>query len=144
MTDNDDNKMDTTTTPTTTEADDGGPWVDVTEAQDGGIMKKVLVPAPDGAEGPPPAGYEVSAHYTGTLEADGSKFDSSVDRGQAFKFPIGEGKVIKGWDQGFATMKVGEKAILKISPDYGYGATGTLLLVLGLFLASPKAVVIGR
>ena len=58
-----------------------------------------------------------SAHYTGTLKSDGSKFDSSVDRGQPFKFTIGQGMVIKGWDEGFASMKVGEKAVLEISPE---------------------------
>jgi FKBP-type peptidyl-prolyl cis-trans isomerase len=61
----------------------------------------------------------------GTLESDGSKFDSSRDRGKAFKFTIGQGMVIKGWDQGFASMKVGEQAILKIRSDYGYGDGGS-------------------
>jgi len=77
------------------------------------------------ASGPPPSGYEVQAHYTGTLEKDGSKFDSSRDRGQPFKFTIGKGQVIKGWDEGFGSMKVGEKSILKINSDYGYGDTGS-------------------
>ena len=70
--------------------------IDVTTAQDGGIMKRIIKAAPEGAKGPPPAGYEVTAHYTGTLESDGSKFDSSVDRGAPFKFTIGEGQVIQG------------------------------------------------
>ena len=61
----------------------------------------------------------------GTLAKDGSKFDSSRDRGQPFKFTIGQGMVIKGWDEGFASMKIGEKAILKIRSDYGYGDTGS-------------------
>lgn len=61
---------------------------------------------------------------TGTLE-DGTKFDSSVDRGQPFKFKIGAGQVIKGWDEGFASMKVGEKALLVIRSDYGYGDAGS-------------------
>jgi FK506-binding protein 4/5 len=60
----------------------------------------------------PITGMEVTAHYTGTLD-DGTKFDSSRDRGKEFKFTIGKGQVIKGWDQGFATMKKGEKAILR-------------------------------
>ena len=100
-------------------------WIDVSVAQDGGVKKKILTPAPEDAIGPPPSGYEVTAHYTGTLKSDGSKFDSSVDRGKPFKFTIGQGQVIKGWDEGFGSMKVGEKAILEISPEYGYGAGGS-------------------
>ena len=99
-------------------------YIDVTEAQDGGIMKKILQEAPEGAKGPPPNGWEVTAHYTGTLE-DGTKFDSSHDRNKPFVFTIGKGQVIGGWDQGFASMKVGEKAILKIKSEYGYGDMGS-------------------
>lgn len=99
--------------------------IDVSVAQDGGIMKRIILSAPEGAKGPPPEGWEVTAHYTGTLASDGSKFDSSVDRGKPFKFTIGQGQVIKGWDEGFASMKVGEKAMLTISPDYGYGSSGS-------------------
>ena len=76
---------------------------------DGGILKKIIQ---EGTGNCPNSGDEIRAHYTGTLE-DGTKFDSSVDRGQEFKFKIGKGSVIKGWDVGFATMKTGEKAILK-------------------------------
>lgn len=61
----------------------------------------------------------------GTLESDGSQFDSSRDRGQPFKFTIGTGQVIRGWDEGFASMKVGEKAKLVIRSDYGYGDSGS-------------------
>jgi FKBP-type peptidyl-prolyl cis-trans isomerase len=75
--------------------------IDVSAAQDGGIMKRVIQAAPEGAKGPPPNGYQVIAHYTGTLESDGSKFDSSVDRGQPFKFIIGQGQVIKGKLSGY-------------------------------------------
>ena len=74
-----------------------------------------------GAAGPPPNGCVVTAHYTGTLESDGSKFDSSRDRGKPFEFTIGASQVIRGWDEGFASMKVGEKAKLAIRADYGYG-----------------------
>lgn len=62
---------------------------------------------------------------TGTLVSDGSKFDSSRDRGTTFKFTIGQGMVIKAWDEGFASMKVGEHAILKARHDYAYGASGS-------------------
>lgn len=62
-------------------------------------------------------------HYTGTL-TDGSKFDSSRDRGQPFQFQIGVGQVIKGWDEGVIQMSVGQRATLKISSDFGYGARG--------------------
>lgn len=100
-------------------------WIDVSEAQDGGVKKKIVKAASDDAKGPPPSGYVVTAHYTGTLKSDGSKFDSSVDRGKPFTFTIGEGQVIKGWDEGFASMKVGEKATLEIQPSYGYGESGS-------------------
>jgi FKBP-type peptidyl-prolyl cis-trans isomerase len=69
----------------------------------------------------PSPGRTVIVHYTGRLE-DGTKFDSSVDRGQPFNFTIGVGKVIKGWDEGLMTMKVGGKRKLIIPPDLGYGA----------------------
>ena len=78
----------------------------------------------EGAGETPNDGDEVSAHYTGTL-LDGTKFDSSVDRGTPFKFTLGQGRVIKGWDQGFATMKKGEKAVLTCAPEYAYGANGS-------------------
>jgi len=100
-------------------------WIDVSVAQDGGVQKKIIKVAPEGSSGPPPDGNEVEAHYTGTLSSDGSKFDSSRDRGKTFKFTIGQGMVIKGWDEGFASMKVGEQAVLKVRSDYGYGDSGS-------------------
>jgi len=69
-------------------------------------------------------GDRVTVHYVGTL-TDGKKFDSSRDRGQGFKFTLGKGEVIKGWDQGVAGMKVGGKRKLRIPPDLGYGDKGS-------------------
>lgn len=71
----------------------------------------------------PVAGKRVKVHYTGTLP-NGIKFDSSVDRNQPFEFVIGKGQVIKGWDEGVMTMKVGGKRKLIIPPQLGYGAKG--------------------
>ncbi|MBX9925985.1 MAG: FKBP-type peptidyl-prolyl cis-trans isomerase [Hyphomicrobiaceae bacterium] len=75
----------------------------------------------------PKTGQTCVMHYTGWLYVNGEKgkkFDSSVDRGQPFEFPIGTGRVIKGWDEGVATMKVGGKRTLIIPADLGYGARG--------------------
>jgi len=71
----------------------------------------------------PQTGQTVEVNYTGWL-ADGTKFDSSLDRGQTFSFVIGTGKVIKGWDEGVASMKVGGQRRLIIPPALGYGANG--------------------
>ena len=75
----------------------------------------------------PKTGQICVMHYTGWLYQNGqkgAKFDSSVDRGQPFEFPIGTGRVIKGWDEGVATMKVGGRRTLIIPADLGYGARG--------------------
>ena len=75
----------------------------------------------------PTAGQNVSVHYTGWLDQGGQKgkkFDSSRDRGQPFSFPLGQGQVIQGWDEGVASMKVGGKRTLVIPAALGYGARG--------------------
>eukprot|EP01105_Mastigella_eilhardi_P000365 TRINITY_DN1045_c0_g1_i1.p2 TRINITY_DN1045_c0_g1~~TRINITY_DN1045_c0_g1_i1.p2 ORF type:complete len:150 (-),score=48.07 TRINITY_DN1045_c0_g1_i1:48-476(-) len=68
-------------------------------------------------------GDTLKMHYTGTLKSDGTQFDSSINRGP-FKFQLGAGRVIKGWDQGLTGMCVGEKRQLVIPPHLGYGARG--------------------
>ncbi len=80
----------------------------------------------DLAEGEGPeakAGQQVKVHYTGWL-TDGSKFDSSLDRNAPFSFPLGGGRVIRGWDEGVQGMRVGGKRRLTIPPQLGYGAAG--------------------
>jgi peptidylprolyl isomerase len=75
----------------------------------------------------PASGQTCVMHYTGWLwvnGAKGNKFDSSVDRGRPFEFPIDKGRVIKGWDEGVATMKIGGKRTLLIPPQLGYGDRG--------------------
>jgi peptidylprolyl isomerase len=81
-----------------------------------------------GAGATPKNGQTCVMHYTGWLYQGGKKgekFDSSVDRGKPFEFPIGQGKVIRGWDEGVSTMRVGGKRTLIIPPDLGYGSVGS-------------------
>lgn len=68
--------------------------------------------------------YTNTINSSGTLASNGNKFDASRDRGRPFQFKIGVGQVIKGWDEGVAQMSLGEKAMLRITSDYGYGARG--------------------
>jgi FKBP-type peptidyl-prolyl cis-trans isomerase len=95
---------------------------DVTPEKDGGLFKKILQESVE--EGSPMKSDEVFVHYTGRL-LDGTVFDSSVERSEPFKFKLGTGAVIKGWDVGVATMRKGEKCILTCRPNYGYGETGS-------------------
>ena len=94
---------------------------------EGGLQLVDLVEG-DGAEAG--KGNSIVVHYTGWLYDEGaennrgSKFDSSLDRGQPFEFPLGSGRVIRGWDEGFAGMRVGGKRVLVIPPEMGYGARG--------------------
>ncbi len=68
-------------------------------------------------------GQTVTVHYTGWLE-DGTKFDSSIDRNDPFSFPLGGGRVIRGWDEGVSGMCIGGRRKLTVPPQLGYGATG--------------------
>ncbi len=84
---------------------------------------KYVVVEEGAGEATPAKGTTVTAHYTGKL-IDGTKFDSSYDRNDPIRFPVGSGRVIKGWDEAFLSMKKGEKRILIIPPELGYGASG--------------------
>ena len=88
--------------------------------KENGLKIKVNV---EGTGEKPTSGQTVIAHYHGTLE-EGTKFDSSFDRNQPFEFPVGQGRVIKGWDEAFLDMNVGSKRTLIIPPDLGYGERG--------------------
>ncbi|MBE9137158.1 FKBP-type peptidyl-prolyl cis-trans isomerase [Nodosilinea sp. LEGE 07088] len=87
---------------------------------DSGLQYVDLV---EGTGAMPQSGQRVTVHYTGTLE-DGTKFDSSRDRGRPFSFQIGVGQVIKGWDEGVGTMRVGGQRKLVIPAELGYGSRG--------------------
>jgi len=96
--------------------------IDVTPDKDGGVLKDVKHEGV--GDELPPLGSNVSVHYVGTL-LDGSKFDSSRDRGEKFEFPLGKGNVIKAWDLGVATMKRNEVAVLYCKSNYAYGESGS-------------------
>ena len=83
----------------------------------------IFIETEKGSGKKPQVGDDVKVHYTG-YTLDGEKFDSSVDRGQPFEFPLGQGRVIKGWDEGIAMLNVGGKATLIIPSSIGYGARG--------------------
>ncbi len=96
----------------------GHPMAEITT--DSGLAYEDISEGTGAAAG---AGQTVSVHYTGWL-TDGAKFDSSKDRNQPFRFPLGAGHVIKGWDEGVQGMKVGGVRKLSIPPQLGYGARG--------------------
>ncbi|KAK9873037.1 hypothetical protein WA026_020772 [Henosepilachna vigintioctopunctata] len=98
------------------------PAVDISPQQNKGVLKEIVK---EGIGNDiPPHGCTVQVHYTGTL-LDGTKFDSSRDRGQPFEFSLGKGSVIKAWDIGIATMKTGEHSILTCAPEFAYGKSGS-------------------
>ena len=111
--------------PTSAEAEQA-PTAEVTEIMTGLTMKKLA----NGYGRAAVPGDIAVVHYTGWLydesapDGRGEKFDSSVDRGETFDFPLGAGRVIKGWDEGVAGMLIGEKRELKIAPELGYGDRG--------------------
>lgn len=112
--------MEKTTTPTTNKSEKKMTRTKTAS----GLEYEILT---EGTGESPRKGQQVTVHYTGWLNKDGKpgdKFDSSVDRGQKFTFVIGVGQVIKGWDEGVASMKVGEKRRLFLPSTLGYGATG--------------------
>jgi FKBP-type peptidyl-prolyl cis-trans isomerase len=98
---------------------DEGAAVDTVTTESG--LQYIVLQAGDGAQ--PEPGQTVSVHYTGWF-TDGGKFDSSVDRGEPFDFPLGQGQVIRGWDEGVALMRVGEKRRFIIPPALAYGERG--------------------
>lgn len=102
---------------------DGPPPVDIDPITTGSGLQYCDVEVGEGEA--PEAGDTVAVHYTGWLQEDGAKFDSSVDRGRPFTFQIGVGQVIAGWDEGVATMQVGGTRRLIIPSGLGYGERGS-------------------
>ncbi|WP_214320554.1 FKBP-type peptidyl-prolyl cis-trans isomerase [Nonomuraea sediminis] len=98
------------------------PEIDFPEGNPPADLEIVDIVEGDGPEAKP--GHNVSVHYVGVAFSTGEEFDASWNRNQAFEFPLGGGRVIAGWDQGVAGMKVGGRRKLVIPPHLGYGARG--------------------
>jgi len=98
------------------------PTMKITPEQQAGVQIETIKPGD--CQNFPNTGDMMTMHYIGTIAATGKKFDSSLDRGTPFQFKIGLGQVIEGWDIGVSQMSLGQKAVLKIKPEYGYGAEG--------------------
>ena len=118
----------TNTTGTDTRSDTGtgtsGPFNDNRPAEVTTPTGLRYIELREGSGPNPRTGQSVTVHYVGTLHSTGEKFDSSIDRGTPFTFTIGRGQVIKGWDEGVMSMKVGGKRQLIIPPDLAYGSKG--------------------
>jgi peptidylprolyl isomerase len=100
------------------------PQVDVPSGQEpSGQLEVEDLTVGEGAEAA--SGNTVEVHYVGVSWATGKQFDASWDRGDTFKFGLGQGQVIQGWDQGIPGMKVGGRRVLVIPPDLAYGASGS-------------------
>jgi peptidylprolyl isomerase len=119
------------------------PEIDFPEGNPPKDLQIVDIREGDGAEAKP--GHQVSVHYVGVAFSTGEEFDASWNRGDAFQFPLGGGRVIAGWDQGVAGMKVGGRRRLTIPPHLGYGSRGagdaikpgeTLIFVVDLLAVS--------
>ncbi|MEV8636962.1 FKBP-type peptidyl-prolyl cis-trans isomerase [Streptosporangium sp. NPDC051023] len=98
------------------------PEIDFPEGEAPTELQIVDIVEGDGPEAKP--GHQVSVHYVGVAFSTGEEFDASWNRGEAFQFPLGGGRVIAGWDQGVAGMKVGGRRRLTIPPHLGYGNRG--------------------
>nr|2KI3_A Chain A, kDa peptidylprolyl isomerase, putative [Plasmodium vivax]3IHZ_A Chain A, kDa peptidylprolyl isomerase, putative [Plasmodium vivax]3IHZ_B Chain B, kDa peptidylprolyl isomerase, putative [Plasmodium vivax]3NI6_A Chain A, kDa peptidylprolyl isomerase [Plasmodium vivax]3NI6_B Chain B, kDa peptidylprolyl isomerase [Plasmodium vivax]3PA7_A Chain A, kDa peptidylprolyl isomerase, putative [Plasmodium vivax]3PA7_B Chain B, kDa peptidylprolyl isomerase, putative [Plasmodium vivax]4ITZ_A Ch len=92
--------------------------------EDGGVVKTILRKGEGGEENAPKKGNEVTVHYVGKLESSGKVFDSSRERNVPFKFHLGQGEVIKGWDICVASMTKNEKCSVRLDSKYGYGEEG--------------------
>ena len=116
-------KTSTDTAPVATSSENAQAIKEWSENEQASSVSVLRSEAGDGVTFPA-VGDTLSMHYRGRLQSDGTEFDSSYSRNKEFTFKVGVGAVIKGWDVGVMQMSLGEKAILMISSDYGYGANG--------------------